>query len=139
MRDCQHASLPATMPYTSTAHVEHARPLTCTGAGILDLLGAAQGITDYIPHASTLPPRLDLLPCSPHGGQVRHPPRPPQIAPDRPRSPLARPSLAFADLPRCSPHGGQTVEAGDGYMWPHCAQPLYHSAMPTLINLTIPW
>ena len=69
------------------------------GSGTIDLLAAAQLITGYIPRASVLPPRLDLLPCA--------------------------------------PHGGQSAEGSHGYMWPHCAQPLYHGALPVLVNLTV--
>ena len=87
---------------TQTAHKLHHRSAYEQGAGTMDLLGAAQLITDYVPHASVLPSSLDLSPCTPHG----------QWMPGN-------------------------AESGDGYMWPHCAQPLYHGAMPLLLNLTV--
>jgi hypothetical protein len=60
-------------------------------------LDAAQLVTEYRPHASVIPPTLDLSPCQPTGAPV----------------------------------------LGDGYMWPLCAQPLYHGALPALVNLTV--
>ena len=71
------------------------------GAGTMDLLAAAQLVTEYVPHASVLPPALDLSPCSATGG----------------------------------PTFDET--SGDGYMWPHCAQPLFHGALPLQVNLTV--
>ena len=74
--------------------VSHARSLApCRMVS----LGAAQLVTEYRPHASVIPPTLDLSPCQPTGAPV----------------------------------------LGDGYMWPLCAQPLYHGALPALVNLTV--
>ena len=68
------------------------------------LFGMMQLVTEYVAHASVLPPTLDFSPCSPAGGPL-------------PTS------------------GGE--RGGDGYSWPHCSQPLYHGALPQLLNLTV--
>ncbi len=75
------------------------------GAGSLDLLAAAQALGEYTPHASVLPPEIDLSGCAPEGGDGR------------------------------APAGG--AAGSSGYMWPHCAQPLYAGALPLLLNLTV--
>ena len=77
------------------------------GAGSLHLLRSAQALTDYTPHASVVPEKLDLSPCGPAGeGGAGH-----------------------------APGGGGS--GSGGYLWPYCSQPLYAGAVPLLINLTL--
>ena len=53
-----------------SAHRLHRRSAYEQGAGTMDLLGAAQLVTEYRPHASVVPPALDLSPCTPNGAPV---------------------------------------------------------------------
>lgn len=87
------------------------------GAGLIDLLGAAQKLSEYLPQVGPAhaPSTLPSLHPSPHPS----PPRRVQVS--------ALPSKL--DLSPCA-HAG-------GYLWPLCSQPLFYGGMPLLLNITI--
>ena len=91
---------------TSTARRIEGRSAYEQGAGVMDLLGSAQALSEYVPHVSVLPPQLDFTPC-------------------------------YADFTTEPAEGGAGGGGTDGYLWPHCSQPLYAGAVPLLVNLTI--